>query len=164
MFKKKLELLFIGVIISALSLLALNYYNDYSFKHNEIPQSFKKRIQDKEQEILQNMQNNFGFTFQVPLVVTDRFQGRLYGLTAYENGQIAIYLNKNVMKESMDYMVDNVIAHEYAHALMFKLGYYSSNHEGHSKEWQQTCVKLGGADCRQYVDQREIIMSKLPFQ
>ena len=164
MLKKRLELIFLSVILLALSALALNYYNDYSFKNNEIPDSFKKRIQDKEQDILQHMQNNFGFTFKIPLVVTDKFQGRLYGLTAYEHGQITIYLNKNVMQESMDYMIDNVLAHEYAHALMFKLGDYSYNHEGHSKEWQQTCIKLGGADCRQYVDRDEIIMSKLPFK
>ncbi len=160
MLKKRLELIFLSVILLALSALTLNYYNDYSFKNNEIPDSFKKRIQDKEQDILQHMQNNFGFTFQVPLVVTDKFQGRLYGLTSYENGKITIYLNKNVMQESMDYMIDNVLAH----ALMFKLNHYSYNHEGHSKEWQQTCIQLGGADCRRYIDRDEIIMSKLPFK
>ncbi len=164
MLKKKLEFIFLSVILFSLSALALNYYNDYSFKHNEIPESFKKRLQDKEKDILQHMKKNFGFIFKVPFVVTEKFQGRLYGLTAYENGRITIYLNKNVMQESMDYMTDNVLAHEYAHALMFKLSHYSYNHDGHSKEWQQTCIKLGGVDCRQYVNRDEIIMSKLPFQ
>lgn len=110
------------------------------------------------------MQKNFGFVFKVPLIVTDKFQGRLYGLTSYENGEIKIYLNKKVMRESMDYMLDSVIAHEYAHALMFKMGYLHDSEDGHSKEWQMTCVKLGGKDCQRYVDQKEIIMSKMPFQ
>jgi len=51
------------------------------------------------------MQKNFGFVFKVPLIITDKFKGRLYGLTSYEKGEIKIYLNKKVMQESMDYMV-----------------------------------------------------------
>jgi len=109
------------------------------------------------------MQKNFGFTFKVPLIVTDKFQGKLYGLTSYKNGEIKIYLNKKVMQESMDYMVDSVIAHEYAHALMFKLGHLHVE-DAHSIKWQEPCVKLGGKDCQQYVDSEEIIMSKMPFQ
>lgn len=68
------------------------------------------------------------------------------------------------MQESMDYMVESVIAHEYAHALLFKLNRYHSKDDGHSQEWQSTCVKLGGVDCQQYVDRDEIIMSKMPFK
>ena len=101
---------------------------------------------------------------KVPLIVTDEFKGRLYGLTAYQNGEIKIYLNKKVMQESMDYMVDSVIAHEYAHALMFKRGHLHRNDDGHSKEWQVVCQKLGGDDCQRYVDRQEIIMSKMPFR
>ena len=68
------------------------------------------------------------------------------------------------MQESMDYIIDSVIAHEYAHALMFKLGYLHTKDNGHSKKWQKICMKLGGDDCQQYVDNEEIIMSKMPFQ
>ena len=110
------------------------------------------------------MQKNFGFTFKVPLIVTDKFKSNLYGPTSYKNGVIKIYLNKKVMKESMDYMVESVIAHEYAHALMFKLGHLHAKDDGHSKEWQLSCVKLGAKDCQQYVDRKEIIMSKMPFK
>ena len=53
--------------------------------------------------------------------------------------------------------------HEYAHALMFKQGYMHTKDDGHSSLWQKTCVKLGGEDCQQYVNQQEIIMSKMPF-
>ena len=164
MFKKKLELIFLSVILFALSLLAYNFYNSYSFKNNDISDSFKKRIQAKEQEVLQHMQKNFGFVYKFPLIVTDKFKGKLYGLTSYNNGEIKIYLNKNVMQESMDYMVDSVIAHEYAHALLFKLNRYHSKDDGHSQEWKSTCIKLGGVDCQQYVDRDEIIISKMPFK
>ncbi|WP_294966850.1 SprT-like domain-containing protein [Sulfurimonas sp.] len=122
MFIRKLELIFLGVIVIAIIVLGNNYYNNYTFRTNEIPQSYKQRIIDKEQEILQLMQRHYNFSFKVPLIVTDKFKERLYGITAYKNGEIKIYLNKNVMQESMDYMVDSVISHEYAHALIFKLG------------------------------------------
>ncbi len=151
------------MMVLAIAFLANNYYQSYSFKHNDISQDYKNRIAQKEQEVLYHMQENFGFVFRVPLIVTDEFKGKLYGLTSYKNGEIKIYLNKKVMQESMDYMVESVIAHEYAHALMFKLGHLHTKDKGHSKEWQETCVKLGGVDCQQYVDRDEIIMSKMPF-
>ena len=164
MLKKKLEVIFISIILMAVVILIYNYYKSYTFKNNDISDSYKKRIYNKEQEILYNMQKNFGFTFKVPLIVTDKFKGKLYGLTSYKDKEIKIYLNKKVMQESMDYMVDSVIAHEYAHALMFKLKYFRTNHNGHSRKWKQICVKLGGDDCTQYVNKQEIIMSKIPFK
>ena len=163
MFKKKLEIFFITLTVVALLYLANNIYKSNQFKNNDIPESYKTRIKNKEIEVLNHMQKNFGFRLDVPLIVTDKFKGRLYGLTSYKNGEIKIYLNKKVMQESMDYIVDSVIAHEYAHALMFKLGKIHTKNKGHSKEWQEVCVKLGGDDCQQYVDQQEIVMSKMPF-
>ena len=160
---KKFELIFLSIIAIALVILIFNYYKSYTFKNNDISHDFKQRIIEKEQEILDNMQKQFGFSFKFPLVVTDSFQGRLYGLTSYKNDTITIYLNKKVMRESMDYVIESVIAHEYAHALMFKTGNFQKNDDGHSKKWKQICIKLGGVDCRQYVNQQEIIMSKLPF-
>jgi predicted SprT family Zn-dependent metalloprotease len=67
------------------------------------------------------------------------------------------------MQESLDYILSDVIIHEYAHALLFQLHKASNENDGHSKLWQDTCKKLGGKDCRRYVNQHEIIMSKLPF-
>lgn len=163
MLKKKLEYAFLAIIAIFTLVLAKNYYTSYTFQNNDIPPNYKQRIADKEQEILQLMQENYGFRFQVPLIVTDEFRGRLYGLTSYRNGEIKIYLNKNVMQESMDYIVDSVIAHEYAHALMFQQGHLNVK-DGHSEKWRVTCIKLGGVDCRQYVNGQEIIMSKMPFQ
>ena len=163
MLSKRLELLFLTIIILALSLLGYNYYKSYSFKHNPLPKSYLERISKKEQDVLSHMQKNFGFQVEFPIIITDKIPGRLYGLTSYEHGQIKIYLNKKVMQESMDYMIDSVIPHEYAHALLFYTHNNSNTNDGHSKLWQQTCQKLGGKDCRRYVDQHEIIMSKLPF-
>ena len=164
MFKRRLETIFITMIVLALSILAYNYYKSYTFKHNPLAQTYLLAIAQKEQDILTHMQKNFGFKQKFPLVITDKISGRLYGLTTYENGKTTIYLNKKVMQESFPYILENVIAHEYAHALMFQLNRDVKEKQGHSKEWQKTCELLGGKECRQYVNQHEIIMSKMPFK
>jgi len=161
---KKLEILFLAIILLALSILGYNYYKSYSFKHNPLPQSYLERIAAKEKDVLEHMQKNFGFQVQFPIIITDKIPGRLYGLSSYENGRITILLNKKVMQESMNYIIDSVIPHEYAHALLFYLHKNSNEKQGHSKLWRHTCQELGGKDCRQYVDQQEIILSKLPFK
>lgn len=161
--KKRLEHIFLATILIAVFVLVKNYYDDYQFKHNDIPQSYKERIAQKEREILHLMEQNYGFVHKFPIIVTDKFKGRLYGLTSYRDGDIKIYLNKKVMQESMDYMVDSVIAHEYAHALMFKMGHLYEEKKGHSKLWLETCNKLGGINCSQYVDRDDVILGKLPF-
>lgn len=176
MLEKRLSIVFISMMIVAVTVLGNNFYNSYKFNNNDIPDSYKQQIYDKEQEILQNMQSKFGFMFKVPLIVTDKLGDNLYGLTTYKNGEVKIYLNKNVMQKSMDYMLNTIIAHEYAHAILFKrengrsmeAGLYRemsphSKECGHSKEWKETCMKLGGDSCQQYVNQDEIIMSKMPF-
>ncbi len=144
--------------------MAWNFYQSYHFKNSELSLSHQLLIEKKEQEILTNMQKHFGLRLDVDLIVTNRFKGRLYGLTALQNGHITIYLNKKVMQESMEYMVESVIAHEYAHALMMHFGKLREGNDGHSREWQVVCLKLGGKDCSRYVDTQEIIMSKMPFR
>jgi len=163
MLKKRLETIFITIIIIAVVVLINNWYSSNNFKNRPLSDEYKRLIAKKEKEILGNMRENYGLTFKVPLIVTDKFKNKLYGATSYKNGEIKIYLNKGVMQESMEYMLDSVIAHEYAHALMFKLGINSSQNNGHSKEWKEACISLGGLNCEQYVDGDEVVMSKMPF-
>jgi len=160
MFKKKLEIFFIATIFIALSYMLYSYYDSYTYKHNDISEAYKQRILDKEREVLSLMKKHYGVSMNIPLIVTDKFKGRLYGLTSYEKGKITIYLNKKVMKESMNYIVDSVIAHEYAHALMFKLGNYKKG-DGHSSAWQEACVKIGGLNCDRYVNGHDVVMAKM---
>jgi len=164
MFTKKLEIFFLAIIIVAGTALGLNYYNSYLFKHNPLPKTYLEKIRNKEKDVLNHMQKNFGFQKRFPLVITDKIPGRLYGLTSYENGKITIYLNKKVIRENFKYILSDVLPHEYAYALLFSLHKNSNTNNGHSKLWQQTCFKLGGKDCTQYVNQHEIIMSKMPFR
>ena len=164
MFQKRLEIAFISVILIASAYLVKSNYDNYMFEKNPISSEMKQRLYNKEREILQNMKQHYGFEFEVPVVITDKLPTKLYGVTSYENGIIRIYLNKKIMKESMEYMVDSVLPHEYAHALLFKEGMvYNSEAAGHSLEWQRACVNLGGVDCERYVNHTDVIMGKLPF-
>lgn len=161
MIEKKLEVLFLIIVFLATGVLGMNYYKTYEFKHNPLPKENQKRILRKEEEVLSHMQKYFGLRVKFPVVVTSKIPGRLYGLTSYKSGKITIYLNKNVMQESMDYIVNDVIPHEYAHALLFYLHKSSNKSGGHSALWKQTCQKLGGLNCRRFVNQHEVIMEKV---
>ncbi len=163
MFRKKLEIIFIAIILLATAVLAYNWYSSYLYKTTPLSDKLKQQITDKEQEILHLMQKNYGFTFKVPIIITDKIDGKKYGLTSYRNGDIKIYLNKKVMKESMEYILEDVIAHEYAHALMFKKGFFNQKSGGHSAKWQEVCQKLGGSRCDRYVNHNDVIMGKMPF-
>lgn len=162
--QKKIQRIFIVISTIALIILLRNLYVSYRFDTQPIPESFVAEIEAVEQDVLNNMQRSFGFRYQVPIIITDKIPGKVYGVTSKnKQGQVNIYLNKKVMKESFDYILSDVIAHEYAHALLFKSGYYASGGEGHSDTWLKTCEKLGGSKCQRYVDSHDVIMKKLPF-
>ena len=85
----------------------------------------------------------------------------LYGLTTMEkSNKIIIYLNKKMFQESKDYMIFNVLAHEYAHALMFRFNQFSQKKGGHTKKWISVCKSIGGVKCEQYVNKNDIVLSK----
>ena len=164
MFMKKLEIIFISMIFISLFVLAKSWYDGYVFDTSPINEEYKNKISLKEQEVLSLMKKNYGFSFKVPLIITDKISGKLYGVTSYENdGTIKIYLNKKVMKESMEYMIDNVIAHEYAHALLFKQRSFTKYKDGHNPLWEQACKNLGAKNCERYVNHNDVVMGKMPF-
>jgi len=162
MFKKRLELIFLGVTLLFAGILLNNWYQSYLFDSNPISESYVQRIAEKKHEIMEKMRDAYGFTLDIPIIISDKLGQRRYGVTAYENGRIRIYLNKKVMRESMEYILDDVIAHEYAHALMFKQGVLG-NADGHTQQWQNVCQTLGGSRCDRYVDHEDVIRGKMPF-
>jgi len=84
MFKKKLEIFFILLVLVALLFLANNLYTSNQFKNNPIPNSYKIRIQNKEKDVLDLMQKHYNIRLDISMIVTDKFKGRLYGLTSYK--------------------------------------------------------------------------------
>jgi uncharacterized protein YjaZ len=99
-----------------------------------------------------------------PVEIVDKIPDNLFGLATYsQTGQIKILLNKNRFKENEEYMIDSVLPHEYAHAMMFYIGDFTKVSGGHTKRWQQICLNLGGKKCDRYVGQNDILFEKVRF-
>jgi SprT protein len=159
-FTHKLEKIFVISIVAALGYLAYSMYQSYRFKHSPLSVAIQERVHKKEAEVLRLIEQKFKRKVDIPLVISDEFHSNLYGLTSYKDAHIAVYLNKKRFKESVDYMIDEVIPHEYAHAMVFIMGAKTSQ-DGHTKLWQKVCLELGGRQCERYVDGEEIVRQKM---
>ncbi|MDF1880225.1 SprT-like domain-containing protein [Sulfurimonas sp. MAG313] len=159
-FTLKLEKFFILAIFVPLIYVGLNWYQSYQFKNNPISVDIQKRIDKAEVKVLNLIQEKFNTNLPISLVVSDEFHSNLYGLTSYKDNKITIYLNKKRFKESENYMIDEVIPHEYAHAMVFVLG-KKTTEDGHTKLWQKICIELEGKQCIRYVDNEEIVRRKM---
>ncbi len=159
--KKSLEKAFLTIIVIALSLMAFNFYNSYTFKHNPVDKKTLQEINDKVNFIEQKIKVLYGVDIYVDLEVSDKLPARIYGVTFEKNKKLHILLNKSVIKESLDLILDDVIAHEYAHAYLLYKGYDQEKKDGHSKRWQKVCKKLGGTTCVRYVDREDVVKRKL---
>lgn len=154
----------LSFILSSLTLLSAvfltyNLYRDYRFENSPISKEIESKISQKEREVIALIKKYYRVDFNVPILIED-IESNLYGVTIYNSRSIRIVLNKKRIKESLNYMLDDVIAHEYAHALMFYFGKF----DGHSKEWQDICFKLGGSRCDRYVNHKDVIFEKIkPF-
>ena len=60
-------------------------------------------------------------------------------------------------------MIDYVLPHEYAHALMFIFNKFPKQNAGHTKLWQKICLTLEGKKCDRFVKHNDIMMGKLDF-
>lgn len=157
---KSLEKIFILVMLISTSYILYNWYLNYQFKTQPVSIEIQKRVVQREKEVLSLIYEKYKVQLDIPLIISDEFHSNLYGLTSYKDGMIQIFLNKKRFKESVDYMINEVIPHEYAHAMVFILGKESSK-DGHTKAWQKICVELDGQGCERYVDNEEIIRQKM---
>jgi len=161
-FTKSLEKFFILSMLLATGYLLYNWSQNAAFKNNPISPKIQKRVDLAEEKVLTLIRKKFNVNLHLPLIISDEFHSNLYGLTTYEENEIKIYLNKKRFKESEDYMIEEVIPHEYAHAMVFVLGKNVSG-DGHTKIWQEICIELEGKNCVQYVDNEEIVRAKIGF-
>ena len=149
------------MIVAAAMLLAYNLYSSYRF-WRDFERIYPPQIAKKEQEILRRMAAALGYSRSFPIIITDRLPDSIFGLSAKDRqGGVKIYLNKHRFKESFSYILDDVLAHEYAHALLLARNYKAKSQDGHDALWQQLCKALGGTVCRRYVDKEELVRQKL---
>lgn len=158
-----MEALFALITLAALAGLAINWYGGYRFDNNPLPEAITLQIAEKERQIIALVRQRYAMEFDVPVVVSDKIDTRLYGLAAYApDGRITVVLNKKRMKESLGYILDDVLPHEYAHALMFRLGNVGGD-DGHNEQWQKICRALGGSRCDRFVNHGDVVMGKIAF-
>lgn len=161
MFIKKLNLFFFLLTIIGSVFLFYSWYKSNQFKNNPLPQETFQEIKQKQRELEILTYRNFNTKIKFPVLVSDKLPDKLFGATTFgKDSEITIYLNKKHFYESNDYMINDVLPHEYAHALMFSSGNFTKQNGGHTKKWQSICKKLNGLRCNRFVDHDDIIIGK----
>ena len=90
-----------------------------------------------------------------------QFRDNPLPLGRYKHGKIKIELNKKRFQENENYMINYVLPHEYAHALMFYFGKFEEENGGHTTLWQKFCFDVGGIKCDRFVDHNDILIEKI---
>lgn len=147
--------------------MLFSWYNNYKFDNNPLSNEINQKIAIKKFEIKQLIKKRYKIDFNPAVIVIDEMKSKLFGMAHFDikTYEIKIYLNKKRFKESLNYMLEDVMPHEYAHALMFKFGYFSNKNSGHTDEWQKICKNLNGKRCDRFVNHNDILIdkTKLPF-
>lgn len=164
MFIKRLNLFFLFVTILGSIFLVFSWYKNYQFKNNPLEKSITWEI-NKKHKTLQNITyKKFNINKKFPVIISDKMPSKLFGAATYsKTGKIEIYLNKKHFQESLDYMIEDVLPHEYAHALMFLNKSFTDKKGGHTKQWQNICKSLNGLRCDRFVNNHDIIIGKTNF-
>lgn len=149
------------VIVSIIGIIYLRY-EDAKFFNNPLSEEILYKIDKKSFEIQRIIHNKYGSKIKIPVIPTNKIPDNLYGLTTMDtSGNIQILLNKNRFKENKEYMIDYVLPHEYAHAMMFFYGKVTQVNGGHTKEWQEFCLSIGGKKCERFVNYNDILLQKI---
>lgn len=163
MFIHRLKRYFQIIIFVSICFLIYSWYNNYQFSNQELKTSIINQIKNKEQALKNLVYKHYKIHVIFPIIISNELPSNLFGLTSYSKGEIKIYLNKKRFQESLDYMIDDVLPHEYAHAMIFKLKIYSNEDKGHSKAWIKMCKILEGLKCKRFVNSKDIVFGKTNF-
>ncbi len=145
-------------------MLAIVIFNNHKFKNNPLSFDIQKKIYDKKQHLRNLAYRKYGVKADFPVLISDKMPDNLFGLAVYtKKKEIKIVLNKKRFQESVEYMIDYVLPHEYAHAMMFHFKDFSSENGGHTLKWQKICLDLEGKKCDRYVKHKDVIYGKVPF-
>lgn len=161
MFFKNLQKIFFFITISAIALLVYIWYENHSFKTNPLDTKYLDLINQKHSNLRYLAFKHFGLKKEFPIIISNNMNQNRFGMAVHEkNGNIKIYLNKKRFKENSNYMINDVLPHEYAHAIMFAFRDFSKENSGHTKKWQNICKKLNGLRCTRFVNHQDILYEK----
>lgn len=157
--------IFLAITIFGIMGIVYLQYEDKKFYNNDLEKRIYDRIYFKEIEIRKLIKKHYGIDFKVPIIISKELGTKRFGMAVFNpiNNDIKIYLSKSRFKESENYMINDVLPHEYAHALMFKLGKFSNENGGHTKAWQNACINLNGLRCDRFVNHDDILIDKMGF-
>jgi SprT protein len=152
---------FFLLTLSAMLLFIIVFVKDLYFQNNPLSQETMEKLKQKHLLIRELTHQRYGTDVRFPIIIEDHLPNNLFGLTGYKKGMIKIFLNKKRFQENEKYMVEYVLPHEYAHALMFYFGDFTQTNGGHTKRWQSICKNIGGIKCDRFVDHNDILIEKL---
>ncbi|HFU76018.1 MAG TPA: hypothetical protein ENK66_07215 [Arcobacter sp.] len=154
--------LFIVIVIFSVMGIFYLRYEDNQFFNNPLSKEVLYKIDKKAFEIQKFILQKYKQKIIIPIIPTNKIPDNLYGLTTMNtHGDIKILLNKNRFKENEEYMIDYVLPHEYAHAMMFYFGKFTEVNGGHTKLWQDFCLAIGGKKCERFVNYNDILLQKV---
>lgn len=158
---KQLKTIFLFIIIIGTILFITLIYKSKDFKNNPLKSKVKDKIEKKNLELQSLASLRLNINAKFPIIISDKLPNKLYGLTSIDkNKNIFIYLNKKRFQEESEYMIESVLPHEYAHAIMFYGGDYTKQNGGHTKKWQKICQILDGKKCERFVNMHDIVIEK----
>ena len=156
--------IFLAITVISIVLLGYIYYQNNNFKTKPLSYEIKYKLKQKEYRLKKLVLQKYHKKVDIPIIISSKMPNKLFGLASCdENGNIKIYLNKKRFQESTSYMIDYVLPHEYAHALMFVFNKFPKQNGGHTKLWQDICLSLKGKKCDRFVKHNDILMGKLEF-
>lgn len=164
LFLKKIKVIFVLTILTSALLLSYSFYSQYSFKNKPLKRNILEQINLKHKKLANLAFRKYGIKEVFQVVIKKELPSRLFGMATYsKDAKIVIYLNRSRFNESLDYMLDSVFPHEYAHAVMFYFKKTNESNKGHSKQWQKVCQALDGDICDRFAKHNDIVVSKLKF-
>ena len=149
-------------VVSLILLLGVTQ-NSNDFKNNPLSNDIISKIEQKNNTLKKTIKNRYNIDIDIPIIISNKVNDNLFGMATYSDGDIKVLLNKNRFQENENYMINYVLPHEYAHALMFYVKDFTKQNGGHTKKWEQICLNIGGLKCDRFVGHNDILMEKLPF-
>ena len=161
MFLQRLKSFFIAVTVLATIFLIYSWYDNYKFKNSQLSEDIKQQVYIKTLHLQNLAYRKFGIKRKIPIRFSDKMPSKLFGAAVLnKTGEIVVFLNKKRFKESVEYMIEDVLPHEYAHAIMFIKNDLTRENAGHSKKWQNICKALEGKRCDRFVNHNDVIFGK----
>jgi SprT protein len=155
-----LKILFSTILLLGFTILFFNFQKNSKWENGEIPKDVSLKIEKKRVEMENRIRKIYGINPNFPLYISEKLPSNTFGVTTFDGQNIEIILNKKRLKESLTYILEDVIPHEFAHAVIF---YFREDggKDGHNWKWQKVCQKLEGTHCEKYVDHQDLIFQKI---